>query len=160
MSKISLHTYNDIGVNESGQLEIKVSPDDGNALGILADGLYVENLGTNSKGFVDQSSGNMIRIGFKGAYDFLNSDGSYPQPGRVSATNTVHHFYTMESESGPIQGFRKDLDYVLPGDLIRVNKGDGKYEYRLVTDVTVSSDTNSSQYEGNAVRNYVVLGTW
>lgn len=105
--------------SDNGKISIKISPENGNALTVEKDGLYVEDkCGLNDDGFVDQVSDN-LRIGFNGPFTKMKDSGEYPNPGVISADSTIHRIYTMNSDLKTIDGYRR-VDCILPGDIIRV----------------------------------------
>lgn len=120
MVQINLNIGPDLKLKTvQGRISVVISKKAGNGLTVEGDGLYMEDTCCfNDEGFVDQS-GDALRIGFDGPFSSKTSEGEYPKPGRVSANNTVHHIYTMDSDLKTIKGYRS-VDCILPGDIIRV----------------------------------------
>lgn len=154
MLKIELTLNSDLKF-DGNKIAIAKSADSGNAFELKSDGIYLDKtLISSGVGFIDQS-GTSVRIGFIGLFDGLNA-GQYPEPGRVSATNTVHRFFDSVTTTQPTVGWR-NVDTILPGDLIRI-PNQSKYDYYLVTNVTEGSSLNG--FTNNAVTSTVLLGTW
>lgn len=156
MTQINISLNSDLQFSY-GEIEIKVSPDANNVFQVKSDGIFLdESLISTGAGFVDQS-GSELRIGYYGPFDGM-SGGSYPIPGRVSANNIVHRFFTADS-TGVAPSNWRSTDVVLSGDIFRVPvSGTSTYNYYLVTNTTTGSSLTG--YTNNGVLSYVLLGTW
>ena len=149
MQTLSLLINTEFSFNENNQIKILRNANPDNAFKIEPDGIWLDaSLIASGNGFVD-GGGAFLRIGFKTPFDYGTASRPYPQPGRIVANNTVHRFYTAE-ENGSIIDLRSQIDFVLPGDIVRVPATDDKFTYKLVT--AISEDPYSITY--------ATLGTW
>lgn len=149
---LKLNLDKDIHVNESNKVTLKKSDKEGNALEFRNNGLYVDgSKGEDGKasgnGYHDQSYKN-VRIGFKSIYgNDLTTDH------RVNLTNVVHRTFTANNGSGTdLQNFRKEIDFILPGDIFI-------YENKpyLITTVTSTGYNGDEWGAGNTVASFVPL---
>lgn len=144
-----------------GHIDIKRSMEHvaNNAFEVHNDGIYMDDrIVADGEGFIDQKDG-LIRIGYYSPYDTPISGFTEGAKGRVTANNVVHRVFTAKDSSGTTYENFREIDCFLPGDILRVPKEGGQYEYRLITSTTVTD--RSTQYcMNNAIQNTVVLGTW
>lgn len=143
MQTLSLLIGPEFGFNRENQIVILRDVDANNAFQLESDGIYLDaSLIASGNGFVDQG-GSFLRIGYKSPFGWTTD------PGRITANNTVHRFYTEDSE-GNITDLRTNIDVLLPGDIVREPASDNKFKYKLVRNVTTDP----------YVVTYVTLGTW
>ena len=128
---------------------------DDNVLQLKEDGLYLNgDFVGSSEGFADGSYG-VMRIGFASGFDRRSG---YNATGRVTANVIVHRTFTTRLVDGATVTNFRSVDCYIPGDIIRVEQADGKFEYRLITGTTLGADPNART--NNSISSYVVLGTW
>lgn len=135
-----------------------------NAFEIRDNGIYLDDrIVANGEGFVNQQSG-IIRIGFYSPYDTPASGYRSGASGRVSANNIVHRVFTATDSSGTTYENFREVDSFIPGDMLRVPQGDGRYEYRLIVQTTSTDDRMQNPQHtygmNNEISDTVVLGTW
>lgn len=149
MQVLSLLINTELSFNEHNQVKILRNTDPDNAFKIEPDGIWLDaSLIASGNGFVD-GGGAFLRIGFKTPFDYGTASKPYPQPGRIVANNTVHRFYTTNSQ-GTIVDLRPNIDFVLPGDIVRFPAENDQFTYKLVT--AIVTDPYSITYQ--------TLGTW
>ena len=151
MPKIKLDLSKDLYVNDSNQLDIRISEKEGNTLEIRDNGLYSDGSkgedGSDSGDGYDKQSYGGVRIG----YNMYGSTETNDH--RVTLTNIVHRVFNSNNPSGTdLTDFRKEIDYVLPGDMF-------KYEDKiyLITKVTTTGYDGTEFGPGNVVVSYVPL---
>lgn len=138
-----------------------------NAFELHENGIFMDDrIVSNGTGFADQAA-DIIRIGYYGPYDTPNSGYTAAATGRVSANCIVHRIFTAKDSTGTVLENFRPVDSIIPGDMLRIPKGDGRYEYRLIISTTSTDDRgirNPQQTYGMnnsiAENGTVVLGTW
>lgn len=123
-----------------------------NTMSLENDGLYVSARpgqdGTGGTGYDDYYTNEGIRLGYSNPY----SDNTTAR--RVTGMHYVHRLYdaslsdTVPAVLTPLN-FRPAIDYVLAGDMCRVDQGDGTYKHYLVT-----------QTSSNTITAYEDMGVW
>ena len=130
-----------------------------NAFEVRDDGIYMDDrIVADGEGFVNQAAG-IIRIGYFSPYDTPVSGFTEGASGRVSANNVVHRVFTAKDSSGTTYENFREVDCFLPGDMLRVPRENGQYEYRLITNTT-ATDRATAYCMNNEIKSYIVLGTW
>ena len=76
----------------------------------------------------------------------------------MTANVIVHRTFTTKLVDGAAVTNFRSVDCYIPGDIIRVEQVDGKFEHRLITATTLGADPNGRT--NNKISSYVVLGTW
>lgn len=148
--KIELDLNNDMYINNG--LSAKLSLDNGNTMSVQDDGLYVSARpgadGEGGTGYEGTYTDEGLRLGYQNPFNDNTS------PRRFTLMHYVHRLYDSSNDVGTgLINFRSDRDYVLVGDMYRVNQNNGTWKYFLVTE-TVSSGTTTS------ITNSVQLGVW
>lgn len=148
---IVLDLAKELEVNSDNELTIKKSSESGNTLQILDDGLYAEAKqgkdGSGGPGYGKQDQDG-IRIGYAGPYNYNEAER------RVCVTNVIHRFFESDTEDGrQLKNFRREIDYVLPGDMYSYNGN-----IYLVLSVSVAGKDNVNYGPGNWVTSYVKIG--
>ena len=150
-----------IATNDSNYIKILRSQDENNAFELQDDGIYMSNqLVAEGDGFVDHSGGNM-RVGWMSGYDRSDTP---TKTGRVSANNVVHRIftaseYTKDIPTNTIIKNLRNVDCIIPGDMIRVPTEDGKkYTYFLIK--STSTEDEKTGRVGNKITAVQSLGTW
>lgn len=151
MPTIKLDLSKDLCINDNNQLDMKISSKEGNSLEVRNNGLYSDGSkgddGADSgDGYADQSYGG-VRIGYNMYGNTKTNDH------RVTLTNIVHRVFNSNNQSGTeLTNFRKEIDYVLPGDMFNY---DGKIY--LITKVTTTGYDGTENGPGNVVVSYAPL---
>jgi hypothetical protein len=150
------------------QINIKRSEEhpETNAFELRENGIFMDDrIVTSGTGFANQQA-DIVRIGFFGPYDTPVSGYRQGAGGRISANCIVHRIFTAKDSTGTtIENFRA-IDSIIPGDMLRIPKEDGKYEYRLIIKTTSTDDRNRNPQQTYGMNNAiapngtVVLGTW
>jgi len=149
--RLSLNLTQDFMI-ESGNLTIQNDPD--SKLKIEEDGLYAESIpgkdGTGGSGYDDYYDDEGLRLGYE--TPFITSTKS---PRVITCVGYVHRMYDAGDDNGEtLLNFRPSVDYVLAGDLYRVNQDNGKYRHFLVIAVEPVEDGTTKITES------VELGVW
>lgn len=151
MITLKLNLAKDLYVNENNQLDVKISEKEGNTLevrnnGLYADGSKGEDGADSGDGYNDQSYGS-IRIGYN-MYGATKTEDH-----RVTLTNIVHRVFNSNNPSGTdLTNFRKEIDYVLPGDMFKYDD-----KIYLITKVTTTGYDGTENGPGNVVVSYVPI---
>ena len=129
--KISLLLDPTLTINESNQLTVNISSEQGNTLQMLEDGLYAEarpNGSGDGHGYQNGRSSNGMTVGT------LSPFSSEATGHRVNAPCIIHRIFTCTQTDGSDIDLRSGSDtgdYVLPGDFFRVLNG-SNYDYYLI----------------------------
>lgn len=149
------------------KIHVKRADSDTNAFELRENGIFMDDrIVANGTGF-DRQASDIVRIGFYGPYDTPVQGYSEGAGKRISANNIVHRVFTAKDSTGTtLENFRA-VDSIIPGDMLRIPKEDGKYEYRIIIKTTSTDDRgirNPQQTYGMnnsiAPNGTVVLGTW
>lgn len=150
MATLKLNLASDIGVNTgTNAVAFKRSSKDGNTLVFKEDGLYAEATkgadGSGGTGYTQVGDYAGVRIGYETPYGMTRSDK------RVLLTNIAHRVYTAsDGDIYTLNGFRPEIDYVLPGDMVIF-----KNEIYLITSVTTTGANGSYGGPGNKISGLV-----
>ena len=150
--RIELDHTGELGLNAFNQLSVKTVGANDNTFSIEEDGLYVSARpgadGTGGTGYEGTYTDEGIRLGYQNPFN----DNTAPR--RFTLMHYVHRLYDSANDSGSsLVNFRSDVDYVLVGDMYRVNQNNGTWKYFLVTETQASGTTTS-------IVNSVQLGVW
>lgn len=145
--------------DKSGSLSLKIKNNDN--VRFTPAGLYVKAApgedtpgGTGYTGKYDSEG---IRLGANCPFG-SNTHPDIEEEGIITCTNIVHKIFESRSADGSdLIGFRNQIDCTFAGDMYRVSKGDGTYDYYLITETEPQSATGQC---GNLIRSSVLLGSW
>lgn len=133
MAKIELDLDQDMCI-DNGKLNVKINPD--NDLVLKSDGLYVPR-GQGSTGTMYYSNDDCVEISNK----------------TVNVSSNIHRVFTALDDDGVfLSDYRDDIDYITPGDMYRVKKGN-MYDWYLIVQT-------SAMTPGNHIERKVLLGRW
>lgn len=150
MPILKLKLASDLGVNpETNAVAFKKSSTEGNTLEFREDGLYAEATqgydGSGGTGYTAKGDYSGARVGYAWPYGMEASDR------RVLLTNVVHRVYTADDNNiNSLQGFRPEIDYVLPGDMVIY-----KNQIYLVTRVTQVGSSGAYGSPGNSIADII-----
>lgn len=150
MPKLKLKLASDIGVNsETNAVEFNMSSKEGNTLVFNEDGLYADSSngsdGSGGTGYITTGDYNGVRIGY--AYPYGNKEADR----RVVLKSIVHRVYTADdNDIYSLKGFRPEIDYVLPGDMVIYNN-----KLYIVTQVTTQGSDGTAGTPGNKIASFV-----
>lgn len=154
LPRIELDLDNDLVINSSNKLSVKVSNEPGNTLQINDDGIYASapkgNDGSGGTGYEGTSTHDYVRVGYENPFTETKSDK------RILCTNVVHRIFNaiIDSDNVTLNNFRQ-VDCVLVGDFFRVLQSSGKYKYYIVTKTTETFNGLN-----NSISSYQKLGEW
>lgn len=150
MATLKLNLASDMGINtDKNAIAFKKSSKEGNTLTFKEDGLYAEAEkgadGSGGTGYTHTGDYAGVRIGYESPYGMTTSDR------RVLLTNVAHRVYTASNDDiYTLNGFRPEIDYVLPGDMVIF-----KNEIYLITSVTTTGANGSYGGPGNKIAGLV-----
>ena len=161
--KLELAIGRGLKFNPDGTVGLNISPASpaGDHIKLETDGLYVEapqGESTGSgKGYDGVYNAEGIRLGYSCPYGTTSESAVYA-PGMITCTNIVHKVFDATDDSGRnLIGFRPEIDCTLPGDMYRVDQGDGTYKYFLITNCKAQELPGDC---GNRISETVLLGVW
>lgn len=146
MATLKLNLASDMDVDtDTNAVVFKRSSKDGNTLVFNEDGLYAEATkgadGSGGTGYTQEGDYPGVRIGYETPYGMTKSDK------RVLLANVVHRVYTASDDDiYTLNGFRPEIDYVLPGDMVIF-----KNRIYLITSVTTTGADGSHGSPGNKI---------
>lgn len=146
MATLKLNLASDMDVDtDTNAVVFKRSSKDGNTLVFNEDGLYAEATkgadGSGGTGYTQEGDYAGVRIGYETPYGMTKSDK------RVLLANIVHRVYTASDDDiYTLNGFRPEIDYVLPGDMVIF-----KNRIYLITEVTATGADGSHGSPGNKI---------
>lgn len=148
-----------LGYNDKDELMLKITENP--AVHFTDDGLFVDAPpgedtpgGTGYTGKYDSEG---LRLGANCPFG-SNSHPDVEEEGIITCTNIVHKVFESRTADGSdLIGFRNQIDCTFAGDMYRVSKGDGTYDYYLITETEPQTATGQC---GNMIRASVLLGSW
>lgn len=165
MNNINVSVGNDLIIDSSDLHKIKVrrSNNSNNAFELKDDGIFMDETYVSAgNGFKDQTSTG-LRIGWMTEYERTTEP---THTGHISASSIVHRVFTAKAHTADtpktymLIDFRAKIDFISPGDIVRVPTEDGtKYAYYLVISTT-SGNVKIDGYIGNEIERVALLCVW
>lgn len=156
--RIDLDYSNDLKIDNTGALALNISSENPQDLHYEDDGIFIDAPDGESQGTGEGYSGHYdaegIRLGSNCPFGQL---GNVDEDHMVTCTNIIHRVFDSKDDKGiELINFRPEIDCTLVGDMFRVSKGDGTYDYYLII------DTRKVELGvcGNFITDSVYLGSW
>ena len=170
MNNINVSVGNDLIIdpNDLHKIKVRRSNNSKNAFELKDDGIFMDETYVSAgNGFKDQKSTG-LSIGWVTEYNWTDTPN---YSGHITASSIVHRVFTARAhtadtpKTGMLIDFRSKIDFIAPGDIVRVPTEDGtKYAYYLVISTTGSNinfrDRGSGVFVGNEIERVALLCVW